>query len=184
MIEFGSREDGYIRPSDHQESRSDFVRREYIPFGETAPAPPDLKTFIHQLDKKKANKAQEQQKALSSLLLSSTEEISHSASERDEKEDDDEEEDAGRTTTMTTKKRKRKMDWDKFNADDSSEKGFGFASSSHFQHLPSDPLALITLQRKQRQSTQSLSHQQDLEQQRKEIQAQYKLMREKKKKHF
>jgi hypothetical protein len=51
-IVFGSRSDGYIRPSDRDDSRDTFRRAESGHFGDTAETPPDLATWKDKLASK------------------------------------------------------------------------------------------------------------------------------------
>lgn len=53
IVEFGSRADGYIRPSDRGDVKPYFPGAEKIKFGEVAQAPPDLATLGAKLIKKK-----------------------------------------------------------------------------------------------------------------------------------
>lgn len=53
IVEFGSRADGYIRPSDRGDVKPYFAGPEKIKFGEVASAPPDLATLGSKLFKKK-----------------------------------------------------------------------------------------------------------------------------------
>lgn len=50
---FGSRADGFIRPSDRSDSAEQFKSKETIKFGETAQTPPDLSGWKDKLKKKK-----------------------------------------------------------------------------------------------------------------------------------
>eukprot|EP01040_Poterioochromonas_malhamensis_P014433 gene14433-15977_t len=185
VVEFGSREDGYIRPSDHQDSRSEFVHKEYIPFGETAHAPPNLKQFITQLDKQKAKKQRLEQMTHSNAVNEDQEEDNQQLDEGEGNEDIEEEE------TKKSKKKKRKMDWDKFDADEFNNNGSGdnfiqnsLLSSRGTDRLPSNPLQFLNQQKKLKQQTSSLFSQAELEKQRKEIQEKYRQIKEKRKQSY
>ncbi len=185
VVEFGSREDGYIRPSDHQDSRSEFVHKEYIPFGETAHAPPNLKQFITQLDKQKAKKQRLEQMTQVNAGQEDHEE-DHQQSEEGEGDEEIEEEE-----TKKSKKKKRKMDWDKFDADEFNNNGSGdnfiqnsLLSSRGMDRLPSNPLQFLNQQKKLKQQNSSLFSQAELEKQRKEIQEKYRQIKEKRKQSY
>jgi hypothetical protein len=186
-MEFGSREDGYIRPSDRQDFRSDFQPKEIIPFGETVHAPPNLKSFISFIDKKlKVNKQKEQLEQLQQHLSSQNE---NQETEIDGKEEDNEGEDQDEEeSNQKKKKRKRgKKDWDMFNSDEqgnSNNGSFGgsLSASINFQKIPTDPLSYLNEQKKKQKQQHGSSSfsQQELEKTRKEVQQKYKEMKEKK----
>lgn len=60
-MEFGSREDGYIRPSDRGDSKTEFDNCESIGFGERVDRPPDLAKFASKFVKKPPQSNREQQ---------------------------------------------------------------------------------------------------------------------------
>jgi hypothetical protein len=60
-MEFGSREDGYIRPSDRGDSKTEFDDCENISFGERVERPPDLTKFAAKFVKKPPQSNREQQ---------------------------------------------------------------------------------------------------------------------------
>lgn len=64
-IVFGSRSDGFIRPSDRSDSSEQFKRSEPIGFGETAETPPDLALWKDKL----AQKAQKMTKKPAKVAL-------------------------------------------------------------------------------------------------------------------
>jgi ABC-type Zn2+ transport system substrate-binding protein/surface adhesin len=190
-MEFGSREDGYIRPSDRQDFRSDFQAKEIIPFGETVHAPPNLKSFISSIDKKlKVNKQKEQLEQLQQHLSSQNE---NQEKENDGKEEfNEEDEDNEEENNQKKKKRKRgKNDWDMFNSDEQGNSSNGshlfggsLSASINFQKIPTDPLSYLNEQKKKQKqqhgSSSSSFSQQELEKTRKEVQQKYKEMKEKK----
>jgi hypothetical protein len=175
-MEFGSREDGFIRPSDRNDAKTDFNSSEIIRFGETVHAPPNLKSFAQQLTKKK----DKQNKPLiipDSSLLNSNDDIADQENEEFEEE-------------LPKKKRKKSsVDWDKFTSDDhSSDNQFSsFISSSNssngFDQFSSNPLAAINEKKKKQQSS-SLHSQAELEKTRKEIQMKYRQLRDSKRKNL
>lgn len=65
-MEFGSRSDGYIRPSDRGDVKPYFASHESLAFGETAERPPELDQWKEKLDKKK--KLAQQRSELTSKL--------------------------------------------------------------------------------------------------------------------
>jgi hypothetical protein len=175
-MDFGSREDGFIRPSDRNDAKTDFSNSEIIRFGETVHAPPNLKSFAQQLTKKK-DKQNKPRIMPDSSLHSSYDDVADQENQEVEEEE------------LPKKKRKKSpVDWDKFTSDEqSSDNQFSSflsstsSSSDGFSQFSTNPLAAINEKKKKQQSS-SMYSQAELEKTRKEIQLKYRQLRDSKRK--
>jgi hypothetical protein len=167
-MEFGSRHDGYVRPSDSDSFKGEFKSKEAIAFGDIVHAPPNLKNLLQELDKQKQRKETKNQTPnLSRELLGMG---NNSGSEGEANQEDEVEESDHEEEELSKKKKRKKdkVDWDRFNADESSGMGGGMGGFSSM------------IGRKNTQN--SSSSQAELDRVRLQVQASYQKIKEKRRK--